>query len=128
MRVANARIFDGELDSLGKFIGRLGLKSLAEYAKHVAHKKNIATPEHFAGIVAGESVSEDFMIKLLENLDSDGTTEVMLHPGVNNSVLKDFCAWEHDFEEELAAVTSEKVLNKLSEKNISAINFEGLIK
>ena len=125
MRVANTKIFDGELDSLGKFVGRLGLGSLAKFAAHHAHKKNFTTPEHFAGIVAGESVSEKFLLKLIENLP-DGTTEVMLHPGIDNKILQDFCQWEHDFEEELAAVTSPKILNLLAEKNISAINFSDL--
>lgn len=125
MRVANTKIFDGELDSLGKFVGRLGLGSLAKFAAHSAHKKNFATPEHFAGIVAGESVSENFMLKLIENL-RDGTTEVMLHPGTDNKILQNFCEWEHDFEEELAAVTSPKVLSLLDEKNISAVNFSAL--
>ena len=127
MRVANTKLFDGELDSLGKFIGRLGLGSLAKFAAHLAHKKNFATPEHFAGIVAGESVNENFMLKLIENF-REGTTEIMLHPGTDNKILQDFCQWEHDFEEELAAVTSPKVLNALAEKNISAINFTELIK
>lgn len=125
MRVANTKIFDGELDSVGKFVGRLGLGSLAKFAAHAAHKKNFATPEHFAGIVAGESVSENFMLKLIENLRV-GTTEVMLHPGIDNKILQDFCEWDHDFEEELAAVTSPRVLNLLAEKNISAINFADL--
>ena len=125
MRVANTKIFDGELDSIGKFVGRLGLGSLAKFAAHAAHKRNFATPEHFAGIVAGESVSENFMLKLIENL-RDGTTEVMLHPGTDNKILQDFCEWDHNFEEELAAVTSPRVLNLLAEKNISAINVADL--
>ena len=125
MRVANTKLFDGELDSLGKFLGRFGLGSLAKFAAHLAHKKNFATPEHFAGIVAGESVSENFMLNLIENL-REGTTEVMLHPGTDNKILQNFCEWNHDFEEELAAVTSPKVLNLLAEKNIDVINFADL--
>ena len=91
----------------------------------MAHKKNFATPEHFAGIVAGESVGENFLLKLIENM-REGTTEVMLHPGCDNKILRDFCNWEHDFEAELNAVTSEKILNALAEKNISATNFSDL--
>ncbi|MBQ3452008.1 MAG: ChbG/HpnK family deacetylase [Selenomonadaceae bacterium] len=127
MRVANTKLFDGELDSLGKLFGRLGLGSLAKFAEHAAHKKKFATPEHFAGIVAGESVSENFLLNLIENL-REGTTEVMLHPGTDNKILQDFCHWEHDFEEELAAVTSKKILDALVEKNISVINFAELVK
>ena len=125
MRVADTKIFDGELKNIGQFVGRLGLGSLAKFAAHKAHKKNFTTPEHFAGIVAGESVSENFMLKLIENL-REGTTEIMLHPGIDNETLQSFCRWEHDFETELAAVTSSKVLSRLEEKNIAAINFSEL--
>lgn len=125
MRVANTKIFDGELDSVGKFVGRLGLGSLAKFAARSAHKKNFSTPEHFAGIVAGEAVDENFMLKLLDTL-GEGTTEVMLHPGTDNKILQDFCEWVHDFEAELAAVTSPKVLTVLAEKKISAANFADL--
>ena len=125
MRVAGAKIFDGELNSVGKFIGRLGLGSLAKFAAHQAHKKNFSTPEHFAGIVAGESVSENFLLKLIENLQ-DGTTEVMLHPGIDNKILRAFCSWDHDFEQELAAVTSPRVLAALDNRNISAVNFRAV--
>ena len=122
MRVADTKIFDGELKNIGQFIGRLGLGSLAKFAAHKAHKKNFATPEHFAGIVAGEAVNENFLLKLIENLRG-GTTEIMLHPGTDNKILQDFCQWEHNFEAELAAVTSKRVLTLLKEKNIAAINF-----
>ena len=125
MRVSETKIFDGELDSIGKFIGRLGLSSLAKFAAHKAHKKNFKTPEHFTGIVAGEAVDENFLSKLLENLQ-EGTTEIMLHPGTDNEILQKYCDWEHDFEGELAAVTSPKILKMLEEKNISAINFSDL--
>ena len=125
MRVANTKIFDGELNSFGQFVGRFGLSSLAKFAAHKAHNKNFATPEHFTGIVAGESVSENFLVKLLNNLQ-DGTTEIMLHPGTDNKILQDFCRWEHNFEEELAAVTSPRILSLLAEKNISAVNFSEL--
>ena len=125
MRVADAKLFDGELKTFGQFVGRFGLNSLAKFAAFHAHRKNFATPEHFAGIVAGEAVGENFMLKLIENL-RDGTTEVMLHPGTDNKILQDFCQWDHDFEAELAAVTSPKVLAALEAENISAVNFAAL--
>ena len=125
MRVADTGLFDGELKNFGQLVGRAGLSSLAKFAAHKAHKKNFVTPEHFTGIVAGESVTENFLLKLIANLRG-GTTEVMLHPGTDNKILCDFCDWNHDFEAELAAVTSPKVLRALAEKNIPAINFADL--
>lgn len=125
MRVADTKLFDGALKNFGQFVGRLGLGSLAKFAGYMAHKKNVVSPEHFAGIVAGESVNENFMLNLIDNL-REGTTEVMLHPGTDNKTLQNFCQWEHDFEEELAAVTSPRVISLLEEKNIAAINFSEL--
>ena len=122
MRVADTKIFDGSIESFGQIIGRLGLGSLSKFAAHSAHTKNIFTPDHFSGIVAGESVSERFLTKLIKNL-SEGTTEVMLHPGTDNKILQKYCDWEHDFEAELNAVTSPKILKLLNENNISAVNF-----
>jgi len=37
------------------------------------------------------------------------------------------CEWEHDFEEELRAVTSEKTMELLKEKNITVGNFADLV-
>ena len=50
----------------------------------------------------------------------------MLHPGTDNKILRDFCSWEHDFELELAAVTSKRVMNLLDNQNVAAINFAAL--
>ena len=126
MRTANTNVFDGNLGNLGQFIGRLGLTSLAKFAANRAHKWGIATPEHFAGIVAGEAVSVNFMKNLIENLQ-DGTTEVMLHPGMNNEILQPYCNWQHDFEEELKAVTAPEIIQMLKAKNILVENFAAII-
>ena len=127
MRVADTKIFDGSIESFGQIIGRLGLGSLSKFAAHSAHTKNILTPDHFSGIVAGESVSEKFLAKLIKNLE-EGTTEVMLHPGIDNQFLQKYCAWQHDFEEELNAVTSPKILKLLEKENVAVVNFSALKK
>ena len=126
MRTAGTKIFDGKLGSVGQFIGRLGLETLAKFAGRQAHKRDIITPEHFAGIVAGESVSESFVDKLIDDL-KDGTTEIMLHPGMDNKILTKYCQWDHDFEEELRAVTSPEIIQKLKDKNIAVVNFAALV-
>jgi len=125
LRVARASVAEGAENSLGQTVGRLGLAALAAATARSARKKRFAMPDHFAGIVAGESISEKFMLDLIEKL-SDGTTEVMLHPGVDNALLQEFCRWEHDFETELAAVTSPRLLNAIEEHNVSVISFAEL--
>ena len=127
MRVADTKIFDGSIDNVGQLIGRIGLGSLSKFAAHSAHAKNILTPDHFSGIVAGESVSERFLAKLIRNLE-EGVTEVMLHPGTDNEILQNYCEWDHDFEEELNAVTSPKILKLLKDNKVKAVNFTALVK
>ena len=125
LRISHTRLFDGDLGSVGQLIGRLGLGSLAGYAGREAKKRGFRIPDHFAGIVAGEAVSEDYLEGFIDRLQ-EGTTEVMLHPGTDNGILRADCQWDHDFEAELWAVTSPKILQKLKERNIEPINFRSL--
>ena len=125
LRVSRARVFDGDMGSIGQFIGRLGLGTLAGCAGSRARKRGFRMPDHFAGIVAGEAVSEEYLDGFIEGL-REGTTEVMLHPGTDNAVLQRECRWEHDFEAELQAVTSGKILEKLRERKVTAVNFHDL--
>ena len=109
----------------GHIIGRVGLSSLAKLAAQKARMKGFIMPDHFAGIVAGEAVTERYLFRLFKHLGK-GTTEIMLHPGTDNAVLKSECRWEHDFEAELRAVTSPHVLEKMKIMGIEAINFRSL--
>ncbi|MBO4400261.1 MAG: ChbG/HpnK family deacetylase [Selenomonadaceae bacterium] len=125
MRVSSTKVFSGNIDGLGTFIGRLGLSSLAKIAANTARKSGMATPEHFIGNVSGESITKEFMVDLINNLE-EGTTEVMLHPGVDNKILQYFCDWDHDFEGELEAVTSPKVVKLIEDKRVYLVNFSDL--
>ena len=82
----------------------------------------MATPDHFAGIVAGEAVSEAYLLDFIRQLQP-GTTEVMMHPGLDNQALIPDCAWEHDFEAELAAIVSPAVLELAASEQVEIANF-----
>lgn len=125
MRVASTRVFDGSVDGIGALVGRIGLSSLAKIAANTARKSGIATPDHFVGIVAGESITRDMLLNIINNLE-EGTTEVMIHPGTNNEVLQRYCDWAHDFEEELYALTSPRVMGVLKNKRLTLTDFSDL--
>ena len=128
VRVPETAVFyrGGYSDSLGSLIGRAGLSTLAHLARLQARRRGFQMPEHFAGIVAGEAVTEAHMHALLAGL-TEGTMEVMLHPGTENGVLQADCLWQHDFEAELAAVTSLENQQLMKERGIEAGNFGDLI-
>lgn len=108
--------------NMGQFVGRLGLNVFSVLARRKAAKSNFVTPNYFCGIVAGECVNEACLSSIIQQLQL-GTTEIMMHPGTDNTVLRRDCAWNHDFEAELNAILSENNINQLKLEEIETINF-----
>ena len=125
VRAPRTPLFAGAFGGLGQFVGRLGLSTLAQLAAVKAHRRGLAVTEHFSGIVAGEAFSEAELLKLIAHLPQ-GTTEVMMHPGMKNDVLQEDSGWQHDFEAELAAILSPRVGEALRKAEVEPVNFRHL--
>ena len=125
MRAPRASLFAGRFGGIGPLIGRTGLALLARRAAAKAKQCGIRTPDHFAGIVAGEAVDTAALRVIADNL-ADGTTEVMLHPGTDNAVLVRDCLWAHDFEAELSAVCAPAMRDALAAEGAEIVNFRAL--
>lgn len=125
VRTPRTPLFAGAFGGLGQLVGRLGLSTLARLAACKAHRRGLLTPDNFAGIVAGEAVSEGELLHLIAHLPQ-GTTEVMMHPGMKNDVLQEDSGWQHDFEAELAAILSLRVGEALRKAEVEPVNFRHL--
>ena len=125
VRTPRTPLFAGAFSGLGQLVGRLGLSTLARLAACKAHRRGLLTPDNFAGIVAGEAVSEGELLHLIAHLPQ-GTTEVMMHPGMKNDVLQEDSGWQHDFEAELAAILSPRVGEALRKAEVEPVNFRHL--
>lgn len=125
MRAPRAPLFAGHFGGIGQLIGRTGLAVLARRAAIRARRRGIRTPDHFAGIVAGEAVDTRAFTEIAATLN-DGTTEVMVHPGTDNAVLIRDCRWDHDFAAELAAVCAPEVTAALTAARAEIVNFRAL--
>lgn len=125
VRTPRTPLFAGAFGGLGQLVGRLGLSTLARLATCKAHRRGLLTPDNFAGIVAGEAVSEGELLHLIAHLPQ-GTTEVMMHPGTKNDVLQEDSGWQHDFEAELAAILSPRVGEALRKAEVEPVNFRHL--
>ena len=125
VRTPRTPLFAGAFGGLGQLVGRLGLSTLARLAACKAHRRGLLTPDNFAGIVAGEAVSEGELLHLIAHLPQ-GTTEVMMHPGTKNDVLQEDSGWQHDFEAELAAILSPRVGEALRKAEAEPVNFRHL--
>ncbi len=124
MRISHSPLFMA-FEGVGQLVGRLGLFTLAEMSEWKAKRRNFVMPDYFAGIVDGEAVHEGHLLDIIRNM-KPGTTEVMMHPGTDNRRLINDCTWNHDFEAELQAILSPKVLEALREKNVDVVNFGNL--
>ena len=125
VRAPRAPLFCGEFGGIGQLIGRWGLGTLAWLAAVNARRENLFTTEHFVGIVAGEAVNEHYFMNIIRNLKT-GTTEVMMHPGMDNRVLVPACNWNHDFEAELTAIISSRVRELVTVGHVEITNFRAL--
>ena len=119
------KVEERELNSVGQLIGRTGLATLAAMAAAKARKQGFLMPEHFAGLVAGGAVDTASLIEIFRNL-KEGTTEVMMHPGVDNRILAKETQWDHDYETELRAITAPEVMGFLEENHVKIGNFNSL--
>ena len=110
---------------LGDLVGKFGLETLSCIDRRQARAHGFACPDNFVGQVAGGAVTADFMKELAENF-TDGSVEVMLHPGLANEPLIQETGWQHDYEAEFHAVCDADVQEKLSRKGIILSNFADL--
>lgn len=117
---------EAELNSVGQLIGRAGLATLAKMAALKAKNKGFVMPDHFAGLVAGGAVDAATLRHICLSMP-EGTTEVMMHPGVDNKTLSKETQWEHDYEAELHAIVSPEVMLVLQERKIKIGNFNSLV-
>lgn len=108
-----------------QLIGRSGLLLLAKLAAAKAKKRGFKTPDHFFGIVAGDSMREDCLLQIIKNLPN-GISEVMVHPGDNDRELCTECNWSHHFEEELYTVVSPRISECIRNQKIILATFQDI--
>ena len=113
---------------LGDIIGRLGLYALAGLARRQARRRGFATPDFFAGLVAGAAVTSGYLARLAAELAAglDGTTEVMLHPGMESEMLASITGWQHDFRAEYDALVAPETRRAFAAHAIETVNFQAL--
>lgn len=108
--------------SAGRIIGRSGLSMLAGLARLKARQAKLLVTEHFYGMLAGGSMEEQLLLNIINSLPN-GTTEIMVHPGLDDTMLALAFPWGYNWQKELAAVTSPRVLDGLQQREIDLVSF-----
>ncbi len=108
-----------------RVIARAGLTFLAEMARWKIQKHKFVAPEHFFGMLAGGNMHEEYLLRILSSLP-EGTSEIMIHPGTNDSILQERYNWNYHWQSELDAVTSPIISQHIIDHHIQLISFREL--
>lgn len=119
--------FGGFKPDAGRIIGRSGLSILASLARIKAQQSGLVAPDYFYGMLAGGSMDERILLQIINNM-SDGVTEVMIHPGIDEAMLSKTFNWGYHWQQELQAVISKQVISRLQRENIQLASFAALNK
>ncbi len=111
--------------STARIVARAGLTFLAQLAHQKIKRQGFAAPDHFFGMLAGGNMREEFLLHIIDNLP-DGTSEIMMHPGADDSLLQTMYNWNYHWQAELSAVTSSKVRQHITNQHIQLISFREL--
>ncbi|MBP2635103.1 MAG: chbG [Firmicutes bacterium] len=112
---------------VGRIIGRSGLTMLSSLARAKARKNGLVVPDRFYGMLAGGSMDERLLLNIIGSLP-DGITEVMVHPGLDDTALNNTFTWGYHWQQELNAVISSQVIGRLEQENIKLISFAAMNK
>jgi len=97
---------------------------LAENCRPVLEKLGIFHTDEVKGLLNSGKMTEEYLLKVLDCL-KPGCTEIYFHPGCLPD--PELAAWMPDYrhEEELAALTSPKVREKITEQGIQLGTYRG---
>ena len=113
--------FDSER-RLGKTIERFIFSSLADKCRPVLDQLGVRYAAEVKGMLNSGRMTENYVLNILDDL-KEGLTEIYFHPGL----LPDFEIThrmpDYRHSEELAAINSPEILNKLKRLNIELVNY-----
>lgn len=112
---------------VAKTIERIIFGSLADNARPRLDDLNIRYAAEVKGVLNSGRMTEAYILNIIEELQ-EGLTEIYVHPGIlpDAEISRRMPDYRH--EEELAAITSAAVRNKLKQLQIAVQNYRGDVK
>ncbi|MDD5427661.1 MAG: ChbG/HpnK family deacetylase [Candidatus Omnitrophica bacterium] len=90
--------------------------------KRAFDEAGIKYTDNFLGFLDSGNVIEEILIRMLNGL-SDGTTELIAHPGFISAEVLERCIFHRTCETDLAALTSRRVKKVIDDNGIKLITF-----
>ncbi len=117
--------FDAPHGSPWRTLQRTALTGCALWARQQYLAQGLYGPEHFFGMLSGGRMSQANLRAILTRLPA-GTSEIMVHPGLDNKMLNSQFHWGYHWREELDALRSPETLNLIQKQGIQLINYRHL--
>lgn len=109
---------------IGKSAERIIFGALAGHAAPALKYQGITTAVEVKGVLNSGQMTEEYLLSVLENLQ-EGTTEIYFHPGClpDEEISRRMPDYKH--EQELAALLSPRVRERLQQLGIALTNYRG---
>lgn len=109
---------------LGKILDAVIFRSLSRRCRSSLEKLGVTTAVEVKGLLNSGRMTEDYLLRALDSL-REGITEIYFHPGCNPCDQMRMLMPDYLHEEELLALTSPRVREKLSSMGIRLRNYRG---
>lgn len=103
--------------SPGRRVQAAALAVMARLSHRYIAVSGLKTSDHFSGMAMSGHLTAPILAAYLQNAQ-EGVTEIVCHPGANNSALAQDFDWGYDWEGELAAVCSAEARQALTEASV----------
>lgn len=120
LRLAPRRLF-------GKFVDATIFGALAKRAQPELDRRGIRYSVEVKGLLNSGAMVEDYLLGALDNLQA-GLTEIYFHPGCTPDPETSKAMPEYRHGEELAALLSPLVREKITANGITLVNYKGEVK
>ncbi|TCL68468.1 hopanoid biosynthesis associated protein HpnK [Hydrogenispora ethanolica] len=111
--------------SWGRLLGRTLLTACSVEAGRHYRRLRLRHPDHFFGMLSGGRMNDQNLQAILTALP-EGTTELMVHPGLDNATLDTAYHWGYQWQAELEALCSPAIAGWLRKMNVTLINYREL--
>lgn len=121
-------LFVNNMYSPVRLLGKVGLSTVAAKARPTIRDNGMYSTQYFWGMVNGGQINQKTLMGILKYVSKkSGTHELMIHPGLNNTILGNLYKWGYHWEDELQAISSNHTHLYIRQNNIVLINYGDLI-
>ncbi len=115
------RFVDSEI-TWARHIARNGLTAITKMSAPTYSGKDLRCTDNFFGMLYGGALSSQRLKRIIDRLP-EGTSEIMIHPAIENEAMQRVYQWNYDWQQEYYALCDPTVKSLIEEKNVRLVNY-----